>query len=285
MKLTKKLLVLLFGALMLANAANAESPREQLKQMVGQLQTHPGDNALREQIIKLAQTFKPAPALPEEAERFEGRAQFAFKNAKSPADYLDAAKEYEKAIAAAPWVPGYYADLCTIYEKAEKYAEAKKSCEFFLASSPSVQDASEVRKRVAGLEFAMEKGVGEKFITNLDGARFVYKYYWRNYANGNWRDGRLFYMVRGNKVFTASVLDAVSSELLKWDSPYIGVIREGEDKDGYLITGHEFIVPKNASICHGTQQRCVDEIWSISEDGLKISGRTGSEERIYLREQ
>jgi len=64
MKLTMKLLVLFFGVLMLANVANAESPREQLKQMVGQLQQNPDDNALREKIIKLAQKIKPAPAIP-----------------------------------------------------------------------------------------------------------------------------------------------------------------------------------------------------------------------------
>ena len=64
MKLTMKLLVLFFGVLMLANIANAESPREQLKQMVGQLQQNPDDNALREKIIKLAQKIKPAPAIP-----------------------------------------------------------------------------------------------------------------------------------------------------------------------------------------------------------------------------
>jgi len=69
MKLTMKLLVLLFGVLMLANSANAESPREQLKQMVEQLQQSPSDNALREKIIKLAQELRPAPAVPEEARR------------------------------------------------------------------------------------------------------------------------------------------------------------------------------------------------------------------------
>jgi len=153
---TKTSFIIIF-IITVAGAVFAESPHEQLKQMVAQLQKSPNDNALRVKIIKSAQELKPAPAVPEEAERFEGRAQFAFKNAKSPADYLDAAKEYEKAVAAAPWVPGYYYDLCTIYEKAEKYAEAKKSCEFFLASSPSAQDASDVRKRIAGLEFAIEK--------------------------------------------------------------------------------------------------------------------------------
>ena len=47
--------------------ALAESQREQLSQMVEQLQKTPGDNALREKIIRLAQELKPAPALPEEA--------------------------------------------------------------------------------------------------------------------------------------------------------------------------------------------------------------------------
>lgn len=184
MKSSLKFLSLLFTLLIFSETALAESPREQLTQMIKQLQANPGDDALREKIIKLAMKLKPLPSIPQEAERFEGRAQFAFKNAKSPVDYLDAAKEYEKAIAAAPWLPGYYADLCTIYEKAEKYAEAKKSCEFFLASSPSARDASGARKRIAGLEFAMEKANSpeehamkqkaseESFLRSIDGARF-----------------------------------------------------------------------------------------------------------------
>ncbi len=55
--------------------------------MVEQLQKTPADNALREKIIKLAAEIKPAPAVPEEAQRREGRAKFAFKSAKSNDDY------------------------------------------------------------------------------------------------------------------------------------------------------------------------------------------------------
>lgn len=184
MKRMMKLLFVFIGPLMLVNIAKAEPLREQFKQMISQLQANPKDDALREKIIRQAQKLKPSPAIPEEAERFEGRAQFAFKNAKSPADYLDAAKEYEKAVAIAPWLPGYYADLCTIYEKAEKYAEAKNSCEFFLASAPSAQDSSDVRKRIAGLEYALEKANSpevhavkqkadeDSVLRSIDGARF-----------------------------------------------------------------------------------------------------------------
>ena len=48
MKFTMKLWILVFGMLMMANVTSAESPREQLKQMVEQLQKNPSDNALRE---------------------------------------------------------------------------------------------------------------------------------------------------------------------------------------------------------------------------------------------
>jgi len=285
MKLTMKLLVLFFGVLMLANIANAESPREQLKQMVGQLQQNPDDNALREKIIKLAQKIKPAPAIPEEAEKFEGRAQFAFKNAKSPADYLDAANEYEKGITAAPWVAGYYADLCTIYEKAEKYAEAKKSCEFFLASSPSAQDASDVRKRIAGLEFAMEKvskqkNQAEDFLKKLDGARFVYRFHNED------EDSMEIIEIRGNMAVKGfmSIANTYHDQrykpvgVMKWDNP------------GYLITGREVVIPRSDPCIVDEPCYPVRRILNISEDGNRITerwtrpkGELG--EVIYLREK
>lgn len=131
--------------------------RETFNRVLADYKDRAMSDAIRRPFIELAAKLKPAPAVPEEAIKYEGRAQFAFKNAESPADVLSAAKEYEKAVAAAPWVPGYYSDLCTIYEKAKKYAEAKKNCEFFLASSSSAQEVSDTNKRIAGLEFAIEK--------------------------------------------------------------------------------------------------------------------------------
>ncbi|MGB9081346.1 MAG: hypothetical protein WCD00_08605, partial [Desulfuromonadaceae bacterium] len=115
MKSTGKLSILVFTFLFLTTSVFAQSPRDDLQQMVEQLQKKPADNALREKIIHLASTLKPSPVIPDTAITFEGRAQFAFRSAKSEDDFLAAAQEYEKAVAAAPWVPGYYADLCTIY--------------------------------------------------------------------------------------------------------------------------------------------------------------------------
>jgi len=157
MKHARYLILALPAILCLMANSNAQSPPEQLQQLVAQLQEAPTDDALREKIIKLAVTMKPAPAVPDEAIRFEGRAQYAFNSAKSEADYLVAAQEYEKAIAVAPWVTGYYADLCTIYDKAGKLDEAKRNCSFYLIGLSDPDQITETKRRIAGLEFAIEK--------------------------------------------------------------------------------------------------------------------------------
>lgn len=157
MKITGRLILFILTFLAIVASASAQSPREQLQQMVEQLQKTPNDNALRERIIKLAPTLKPAPALPDAAITFEGRAQFAFKNAKSESDFLVAAQEYEKAVAAAPWVPGYYSDLCTIYEKAGKFADAKRHCGFYLITLTDPAQMTDLKRRIAGLEYGIEK--------------------------------------------------------------------------------------------------------------------------------
>ncbi len=171
--------VLAFTAL--ATTAHALTPREQLNQMVQQLQKNPGDNALREKIIKLGMRIRPAPALPDTAVAFEGRAQFAFRGAKSEGDFLAAAQEYEKAVAVAPWVPGYYADLCTIYEKAGKFEDAKRHCGFYLTALTDPAQMTDVKRRIAGLEFGIEKTkaklrttVGDWYKVHRDGSSTLY---------------------------------------------------------------------------------------------------------------
>lgn len=142
-------------------SAQAQSSREQLQQLVAQLQQSLTDNALRERIIKLGAEIKPAPAIPEEAVRFEGRAQFAFRSAKSSEDYLVAAREYERAVAAAPWIAGYYSDLCTIYERSGRLEDAKRNCECYLLGVADPAQMTEAKRRIAGLEFGIEKLASE----------------------------------------------------------------------------------------------------------------------------
>ena len=116
MKCTIKLLLLIFGLLMLANTASAESPREQLQQLTAQLQNSPDDEALREKIIALALTLNPKPATPDAVAMAEGAAEYAFKHALTNSDFSDAAKQYEKALLLAPWLADDYFNCGVAHE-------------------------------------------------------------------------------------------------------------------------------------------------------------------------
>jgi hypothetical protein len=220
MQRTCKVIVFIFTLLALAASAYAQSPREQLQQMVEQLQKTPNDNALREKIIRLATSIKPAPAIPDEANRREGRGKFAFRSAKSNEDFLAAAAEFEEAAKAAPWVAGYYSDLCTIYEKAEKYAEAKRNCVLYLASLADLAQISEVKQRVAGIEFGLEKAnspearaakekeAEQRFIASLEGAKYVC----REYRNND--DARHVEIdIRNGKIIGANIVTWINPKL------------------------------------------------------------------------
>lgn len=189
MKLTMKLLAPFFGMLLLASVANAESPREQLNQMVEQLQKSPNDNAQREQIIKLVQKMMPAPDLPEEAERRMARGIAAFKAAQSVADYQDAVKEFTQATLAAPWFGDAYYNLGVAQDKAEQYDDALRNLKLALMASPGSKDIKDLMYQVEyradqanspeGLIAKRVMPIQQKFavmIQKLDGATFLMEY-------------------------------------------------------------------------------------------------------------
>jgi formylglycine-generating enzyme required for sulfatase activity len=144
--------LVLIPCLLLANFARAEPPRVQLDSLIAQLQTTPDDIALRTRAVNLAMKIKPEMTLPLEAENIRARIQTATRIAKSPADYTAIADEYEKLIAAAPWVLGNYYELCGIYGKAEKYVAAKRNCGFFLKNTPSVKASKDARDLISKLD-------------------------------------------------------------------------------------------------------------------------------------
>lgn len=155
MRVVTRSLIATFCSLVIV--AYAQSPREQLQQMVQQLQKTPTDNALREKIIKLGAEIKPAPTIPDEAIKHEGRAQATFANARSKAGFASAVKEYEQAVATAPWVVGYYYDLCTIYEKAGVFLEAQRNCQRALVGEQGTSERVALMRRIAGLDLLAEK--------------------------------------------------------------------------------------------------------------------------------
>jgi hypothetical protein len=157
MTTTSKLIIFIFTFLALAANAHAQSPGEQLKQMVEQLQSSPNDNPLRERIIKLAATLKPAPAIPEEAGKRSVRGEYALKDAKSPQDFEGAAEEFLAASNLAPWISDYYFNLGVVREKQEKLTDAKSAFSWYVLAAPNAADTAEVKKKIIGLEFLIEK--------------------------------------------------------------------------------------------------------------------------------
>ena len=140
MKSTGKLIIFVITFLAVAASAYAQPPREQLQQMVQQLQKSPNDNVLREKIIKLAVTLKPAPTIPDEAERHMAYGTAAFTGAKSSADYKEAVKEFEQATLAAPWYGDAYFNLGVAQDKAENYEAALRSLNLARLASPNSKD-------------------------------------------------------------------------------------------------------------------------------------------------
>jgi tetratricopeptide (TPR) repeat protein len=148
------------NALLLAGllAASAHAgPREDFKAAAEAARKAPADMGLRAKAVALARKLKPAPALPEAALRLDGRAQFAFQDAKNEADFAAAAQEYEKASLEAPWHADYYFNACVAFEKARRYADALRHCRFYASVTTDKNEAAEVQKRIGGLEYALEK--------------------------------------------------------------------------------------------------------------------------------
>ena len=152
---TRKLII--FTLLALAVSAYAQSQREQLQQMVEQLQKTPNDNALREKIIKLGAEIKPAPAVPEEANRSFVRGNVFQKEAKDASGYELAISAYRDALRAAPWWGDAYFNLAVALESANKFDEAIASIKLFMASVPGGSaEAREAQNRVYAIEAKSE---------------------------------------------------------------------------------------------------------------------------------
>lgn len=130
--------------------------RDALKQYMEDLKKSPGDKALREKIIQLAQAMKTAPAIPEEAERSMARGTAFARKAADMAGYKKAVAEFEAAANTAPWLALAYYNLGVMQEKAGLYAEALQSLKFYLLAEPGAKNARDVKNKIYALEADVE---------------------------------------------------------------------------------------------------------------------------------
>lgn len=213
MKFCGTLAALAFS-LTIAGGVHGQSPREQLQQMVEQLQKMPNDYALRERIIKLALTVKPPPALATEAERRMVRGAAAFTGAASAADYQAAAREFEQATLAAPWYGDAYYNLGVAQDKAEDYEAALRSLKLAALASP---DSKAAEKLSYAVEFRKEKAAAAKaaadtpqareaaLLQKVEGGRFVSRTDGKDHR-GEIRSEEVYQVRNGTLVFTYRLL-------------------------------------------------------------------------------
>ena len=192
---------------------NASDSADQLHQLTTQLQESPGDQALREKIIALALTLHPRPATPDATIMAEGAAEYAFKNAKVNSDFSDAAKQYEKALLLAPWLAADYFNCGVAHERAGENKDAIRNFSLYLLAAPNADDATAVKRRIGGLQYAAQKAANEanspeakmeKFIENLDGGVWRVAHDSGNNMGTLWADddalGLCYLAVKGNKI-------------------------------------------------------------------------------------
>ena len=236
MKVFIKLLTLFFGVLALANIACAESPQEQLKQMVEQLQKNPSDDSLRQKIISQAQTLRPAPSVPDEAERRMVRGAVAFKSAKSLGDFQEAAKEFEQATLVAPWYGDAYFNLGLAQDKAEDYQASLRSLKYAQLASP---ENKEIKTLIYEVEYRNEKAHSPEVVAarhvqseqekdaallkSLDGAVFVWRNDYGRNMTGDVQD--ISFRINGDQITMYYEYISVGS-VARRDGNYVGQIEQ-----------------------------------------------------------
>ena len=251
--------------------------RQALTQYTAALQSVPENSEqeqqLREKIIALAQKITPAPTVSSEVIDYEGRAEAAVGMAKTPSDFLDAAKEYKKALLAAPWLAKDYFNLAVVLEKAEKQKEAIRNYNFYLLAAPNAPEKIEVQKKIAGLKYQMEKlnsartaekkqaGDDENLAQQLVGV-------WHNPVGSFMRGYHMRIEADGTKV-RWYVIGTPDSNGTYTPVNYLWI--EGEIKGGRLVgTFNQFGYNSRGLTSMGSQP--YDSKITVSDDGQMFKG-------------
>ncbi len=122
---------------------------------------------MRIAVISLAIVFclgighADAQNISDEAMHHFDRGEAVAEMAKSPADYEDAIKEFEKAAALAPDWPDVYYNLGLIQGKVDKYDDAIRNLTKYLDLSPNASDSRKVKKFITKIEYKQEKAKAE----------------------------------------------------------------------------------------------------------------------------
>ena len=160
-KILRATVLVLALSFILISAAQAQTPQQTLNQYVADLQKNPNDYALREKIIKHVQAMKPAPAIPEEAQKYMDRGLAAIEGGKGEEDFRAASAEFSKAVNLAPWLGDAYRNLAIAQDKSGQYDTALKNLRLYLLTSPLPADEAWAKSLINKVEYRKEKAAKE----------------------------------------------------------------------------------------------------------------------------
>lgn len=100
---------------------------KQLAIYLADFKSNPQDATLRQEIIELAKTLKPAPVVPLPARTDFARATAQLKTASTANDFNAAAKLFEQVATQAPWDADVYFNAASAYAQAADYDSAKRN--------------------------------------------------------------------------------------------------------------------------------------------------------------
>ncbi len=134
----------------------AQVAQESITSLTDKLRLKPDDNALREQIIKLAGETKPPPSIPEAARRSFVQGNVIFKDAKDAAGQQLAVAAFKDAVKIAPWWGEAYYNLAVAQELVGSFADARDSLGWYIKTKPGEKEERAAQDKIYALE-AKEK--------------------------------------------------------------------------------------------------------------------------------
>lgn len=265
------LLIITTVAFILTATTPAQDATNQLKKLTEELAAKPESASLREQIIKLAATMKPPPAIPEKAREYFVEGSTLIKAAKDRAGQKLAVESFQNSVNAAPWWGDAYYNLAVAQELAGSFADAQSSLKFYILTEPGEKEARQAQDKIyalnakkklaeAELQVAAQKQVASAKasepspLERLNGVRFIL--YNQKTGMGV---GDLFFEIAGDRLRRGHVDHASGRTIwganqhvykgdLQWEEPY-------------------------SNSCWAQQPGCFASSYIVSPDGQSLRAR------------
>jgi tetratricopeptide (TPR) repeat protein len=113
---------------------------------------HPEDAELRDKIVELAKTLKPAPVVPQAVRADFAKATVQFHSAATTSDFQAAAKLFEQVALQAPWYADAYYNAASAYAKAGDYENAQRNLALCMAAARPDTDTHDAENLQHDLE-------------------------------------------------------------------------------------------------------------------------------------